>query len=220
MDGRRGQQGAAAGLLSVMFTGLIAATGRVLDLQRTEAGARLTLDCEGWHHGATLGDSVAINGVCLTVASPDGVDGAVLRFDVIGETLAKTTLGNLEKGQRVNLEASLRVGDQVGGHFVQGHVDAVAEVLEVQDDPGDWRVWFGVPEGHEPAIVPKGSVTIEGVSLTIAEVASDRFAVALIPTTLGETTLGELAAGGRVNVETDILARTVAWSLARVGRVE
>lgn len=194
-----------------MFTGLVQAVGVVAESRRSPAGVRFVVDPGGWGHRPGAGESIAVCGVCLTLAAPVGPDGR-WAFDVVAETLAKTTLGRLGAGSRVNLERSLTAGDLLGGHFVQGHVDGVGTVERVQ--PGeDWRVRVRVPESLGPYIVPKGSVAVEGVSLTIAGVEPGAFEVALIPTTLARTTLGDLKPGAEVNVETDVLARTVVHFL-------
>ncbi len=195
-----------------MFTGIIRHSGNVTNFRPNAAGARLTIGAPKLASAVGEGDSVAVNGVCLTVAS---ADGPLIEFDVVAETLRKTTLGGLRKGSHVNLEGSLRIGDSLDGHFVQGHVDGTAEFVRSEIGTGDHMYWFS-PQAHLlDCIVPKGSVTIDGVSLTIAEVDESRFSVALIPTTLELTTLAHLEAGSRVNIETDILARTIVHYLAR-----
>jgi riboflavin synthase len=153
---------------------------------------------------AQTGDSIALNGACLTVvASSDDT----LTFEAGPETLARTNLGELAAGSRVNLEPSLRVGDPLGGHYVTGHVEAVACLASRQDE-GDWSTfWFQFPPELARFMVPKGSVAVDGVSLTLVEVKRDRFSVAVIPHTLAATTLGQLRVSDRVNLETDLLAR-------------
>lgn len=205
-----------------MFTGLIQAKGVVRS--RTPkpdgAGDRLVIEPAGqWPEGSTvrLGDSICISGVCLTIAeSPAGGGasagggGAAMAFDVHTETLAKTSLGSLAPGGQVNLEAAATMATALGGHVVQGHVEGVAIVGKVQTAP-DWRVTLAPEKALMECIVPKGSVCVDGVSLTVASVdmAAGTFDVALIPTTLDKTTLGALKGGERVNIETDIMARTV-----------
>lgn len=197
-----------------MFTGLVQAIGTVrtlepLDGRGIAGGARLSVDPGRWQHGARAGDSIAVNGCCLTVAgSPEA--GGLLRFDAVAETLARTTLGGLRRGSRVNLERALAAGEPLGGHLVQGHIEGVAEVVSVQQG-ADYRIQLRPPSELMPSIVPKGSVTVDGVSLTVAAVdpAAETFAVAIIPTTLELTTLGSLRTGSSCNIETDMLARTV-----------
>ncbi len=191
-----------------MFTGLVQAMGTITANEPNGAGRRLWVDA-GELPVATIkaGDSIAVAGVCLTVTEPPV--GSALGFDVISETLARTTLGNKQIGAGVNLELSLRAGDPLGGHFVQGHVDAVATVLDVKMATADWRITFSLPQDCRGLLVDKGSVALDGVSMTVARVTEHDFAVAVIPTTLRQTTLGRLRPGENVNVETDILARTI-----------
>jgi riboflavin synthase len=194
-----------------MFTGLVQAVGMVAAVSPAAGGGtRLVIETGGWRHGARPGDSIAVSGCCLTVVGDPGPDGR-LSFDAVPETLAKTTLGGLAVGSKVNLERSLAAGDLLGGHMVQGHIEGMGEVVRVKAEEGDWRVWVRVPGELMAAIVPKGSITVDGVSLTVADmdVEHQTFGVALIPTTLEQTTLAELRAGSRCNLETDIIARTV-----------
>ncbi|MBL8745571.1 MAG: riboflavin synthase [Phycisphaerae bacterium] len=191
-----------------MFTGLVQARGRVERLVASPAGVSLRVGAAAWGHRPSLGESIAVNGVCLTVAEDVGSDGT-MRFDVVSETLSKTTLGRLREGAEVNLEHACRADSLLGGHIVQGHVDGVGRVAEVRGDAGDWRMEIELDAGLMPFIVPKGSVCVEGVSLTIASVADKSFGVALIPTTLEKTTLATLRAGDGVNIETDVVAKTV-----------
>lgn len=185
--------------------------GRVVELAESPAGRRLRIDPGGLAGPFQEGESIAVSGCCLTLVGTE----TPLTFDVVGETLARTTIGGLSAGDRVNLERSVRPETLMGGHIVQGHVDGVGEVVRVQDDPQDWRLTLRSPADLLPCIVPKGSVTVEGVSLTIARVEGDILEIALIPTTLERTTLGALASGDRCNIETDIVARTVVHWLGR-----
>jgi len=204
-----------------MFTGIIKQLGEVVSIEPRDAGARLTLRTRGPGVPARRGDSVCVSGVCLTsLDAVPGDEGDRLAFDVIAQTLGRSSLGGLRTGDRVNLEPALTASEPVGGHVVQGHVDGVGEVVRVQDDPGDWRVRVGLPGGREAAdlrdaMVPRGSVTIDGVSLTLADVADDGewIEVALIPETLERTTLGKAAVGDRVNLEADVLTKTVVRAL-------
>ena len=175
-----------------MFTGIVREVGRVVSFD----GRRLVVE------GATQaaeGDSVAVDGVCLTA-----VDGARLVFDVVEETLSRTTLGALRAGDRVNLEPALRAGEPLGGHLVQGHVDGLGRVRAVGDP-----VWIDAPADLLRYCVEKGSITVDGVSLTVAALDAGGFAVALVPHTLEATTLGALAPGDAVNLEVDVLAKYV-----------
>lgn len=199
-----------------MFTGLIQAIGRVIESTETPAGCRLVVDpgdwAGRWESPPAHGDSIAVSGVCLTLARP----GVPLAFDIITETLEKSSLGALEAGDRVNLEPSLRADSLLGGHIVQGHVDGLGEVAGVASDADDWRVRIRPRDSSlMDFIAPKGSVTVEGVSLTVARVEADSFEIALIPTTLEKTTLGALRGGQSVNLETDIIARSVVNYLKR-----
>lgn len=195
-----------------MFTGLIQAVARVAKINPSPTGARLEIDPAGWAHAPAIGDSISLDGCCLTLAAitPGG-----WCFDAVAQTLAVTTLGTLRPGSRVNLEHACRADTLLGGHIVQGHVDGVADVIRAQRDPADWRVRFRPPGELMECMAPKGSVAVSGVSLTIAGVGDDWFEVALIPTTLEKTTLGELREGSRCNIETDIIARTVVQWLRR-----
>ena len=190
-----------------MFTGLVEARGSVVELIDEPPARRLEVEVGSeWVVDSAIGDSVAINGCCLTVVS---IGASTLSFEAGAETLARTNLGDLSGGDPVNLERPLAAGGRLGGHFVQGHIDGTAEVMEVTSD-GDWvTMWFQVPGSLAMGLVPKGSVAVDGVSLTVVEVVSDRFSVALIPHTLEVTTLGIRQAGSRVNIETDILAKYV-----------
>jgi len=162
-----------------------------------------------------IGDSIAINGCCLTVVA---IDGQSLTFQAGSETLSRTNLGELKPGSPVNLERSLQVGQRLGGHYVSGHVDALGKVDERNDD-GEWaEFWFRVPAKLTKQMAPKGSVTVDGISLTLVNVESERFSVALIPHTLDATTLGGRQVGDQVNIETDLLAKYVESQMANLKR--
>ncbi len=194
-----------------MFTGIVEEIGEVVS--RTEAGgrARLTVAAARLASEVRPGDSVAVAGACLTVVS---AGGGRIEFDVVPETLRRTTLGGVRRGERVNLEGALRVGDRLSGHFVAGHVDGVGEVLSAREEGGQRTVRFRAPAELAPFLVEKGSVAVEGVSLTQFDVAGREFSVALVPHTLSITTLGSLARGARVNLEADLLARFVVKHLS------
>lgn len=204
-------------LPSGMFTGIIQRVGTVRSVEERPFGVRLSIDptdaSGAWGHTPRSGDSIAIDGCCLTVADDWTPDEEFLLFDAVRETLDKTTLGDRGVGARVNIEPSLRADALLDGHLVQGHVEETGEVAHIQDNDADWRVTLRVPEALMPCVVPKGSVSIDGVSLTIAAVGDYTLTVALIPTTLERTNLRDRKAGDRVNLETDILARTVAHQL-------
>jgi riboflavin synthase len=195
-----------------LFTGLVREVGTVVGREGGEAGVRLEVGAPQTAAGVNVGDSVAIDGVCLTVVAV--ADGS-LAFDAVPETLARTTLGGLEPGRRVNLEPALRVGEALGGHFVQGHVDCVAHVRSVEPDGDGRRVWFDAPPELLRYLVEKGSVAVQGVSLTVSGVEASAFEAALIPHTLAATVLGALGPGDAVNVECDVLAKHVEKLLAR-----
>ncbi|NUR76723.1 MAG: riboflavin synthase [Thermoleophilia bacterium] len=191
-----------------MFTGLVREVGTVASM----AGGRLTLEAPETARGAEVGDSVAVDGVCLTVVSRDG---SSLGFDAVPETLARTSLGRLGPGAHVNLETALRAGDALGGHYVQGHVDGVGTVRNVEPEGDGRRVAFDAPPELLRYVVEKGSIAVQGTSLTVAAVDDDGFEVALIPHTLDATTLGGLTPGDSVNLETDVLAKYVEKLLPR-----
>lgn len=196
-----------------MFTGIVQCMGSVTGVQPHAGGVRLCLDAPQIATAARPGDSICVSGVCLTVAQKTET---TLEFDIIRETLAKTTLGDVVPGETLNLEQSLRVGDRLDGHFVQGHVDGTAVVDRVIATAAEHVVWLRPQRHLFPFIAPKGSVAIDGVSLTIAALDDDRFSVALIPTTLQLTTLCRLQPGDRVNIESDIMARVVIHHLNRL----
>jgi riboflavin synthase len=185
-----------------MFTGIVRELGTVVSFD----GSRLVVAAAETAASATVGDSVAVAGVCLTIVDAAGGE---LAFDVVPETLSRTALAQLERGSSVNLEPSLRVGDQLGGHVVQGHVDAVGRVRSVTPEGDGRRVWIDAPETVVRYCIEKGSIAVDGVSLTIAAFDDDGFEVALIPHTLSVTTLGRLDPGDEVNLEADVLGKVV-----------
>lgn len=250
-----------------MFTGLVQSVGVVAQIQRHGKGVRLGIDPGRWSHRPSPGASISVSGCCLTIAGPSsGAKRAptaksaprprtrILEFDVIQETLDKTRLGSLRVGSRVNLEHAVTPATLLGGHLVQGHVDGVARVVKVQTG-NDWRVWFELPSAGRASastpslaeyVIPKGSITVDGVSLTIAglwggartpddainaskadgarakkpsgkRTAPRGFMVALIPTTLKETTLCDLRVGEVVNIEVDMMVKTVVYWLREFG---
>jgi riboflavin synthase len=186
-----------------VFTGLVRDVGEVEAIERTGDGARLRVR-SGLAHELRAGDSVSVSGACLTVAARDDEGFAA---DVMNQTLSVTTLGSLAPGDPVNLEPALRAGDPLGGHLVQGHVDATAEVTALAPDGFARRATVAVPAPLAPYLAERGSVTLDGVSLTIATLRDRELEVSLIPETLERTTLGGLAAGSRVNLEVDVVAR-------------
>jgi riboflavin synthase len=190
-----------------MFTGIVTDVGRVRSVRETNRDRRYEVETAFDLSTVEIGASIAHAGCCLTVVEKGEGWFAV---EVSGETLDKTTLGDWREGRRVNLERAARVGDELGGHIVSGHVDGVGEVVSVAEEGGSHRVRIRVPRPLHRYIAPKGSITVEGVSLTVNEVEDDVFGVNLIPHTWDVTTLGELAPGARVNLEIDMLARYLA----------
>ncbi|ADG88090.1 riboflavin synthase subunit alpha [Thermobispora bispora] len=196
-----------------MFTGIVEELGEVVALERGGgASARLAVRGPVVTAGAAAGDSIAVNGVCLTVT---GLSGDVFTADVMKETLDRSSLGALEPGSPVNLERAVPAGGRLGGHIVQGHVDGVGTVLS--REPGDnWEiVRFSLPPALSRYVVEKGSIAVDGVSLTVVEAAGDSFTVSLIPTTLELTTLGRKRPGDPVNLEVDVIAKYVERLLER-----
>ena len=191
-----------------MFTGLVREVGTVVSMQ----DGRLVLEAPQTARDAQLGDSIAVDGVCLTVVA---CADSTLSFDTVPETLARTSLGALDHGSRVNLEPSLRAGDAMGGHIVQGHVDAVASVRSIDAEGDGRRMWFDAPADLLRYVVEKGSIAVSGTSLTVAGTDGGGFAVALIPHTLAATNLGALKPGDGVNLEVDVLAKYVERLLPR-----
>lgn len=195
-----------------MFTGIVRERGTVAAIDGGEAGVRLRIDAPETAAQAAVGDSVAINGVCLTVTERNGTS---LSFDAVPETLSRTALGRLATGSAVNLEPALRAGEPLGGHYVQGHVDGVGRVRSIEPEGDGVRLAVETPAELLRYCVEKGSITVEGVSLTIAALRDHGFEVALIPHTLAETTLATLAPGDPVNLEADVLAKYVERLIAR-----
>jgi riboflavin synthase len=196
-----------------MFSGLIEHGGIVESLEAVDGGARLRVRLDGVPRAkAEAKDSIAVNGVCLTVTQ---VDGDVITFDVIPETLASSTLSEITAGERVNLETALRVGDAIGGHFVYGHADAAVRVIARKPEGQGARLRVALPAGLAACVPAKAFVAVDGVSLTVANAGKDWFEVALIPETLRRTTLGARPAGSRVNLEVDPLSRYVAAALGK-----
>mgnify|MGYP001822850399 FL=1 len=194
-----------------MFTGLIETLGSIRRSTRVGSGARLAIEAR-WPDGTAPGhgDSIAVNGACLTALEPTTRDFSA---DLSSETLNRTLLGELRPGATVNLERALRLGDRFGGHIVQGHVDAHVRLMSIRSE-GSFQRWrLAIPPAHSREIAAKGSVTLDGVSLTVSGLGEDWFEVALIPETLSSTTLGTLTGGARLHLETDVLAKYVARRL-------
>lgn len=189
-----------------MFTGLIEDTGRVISFRRTGEAGILTVATALPTAEVALGDSVAVNGVCLTVTARDS---GTLTFDVSPESLSRTGVGRFTSGSSVNLERALKLGDRLGGHIVSGHVDCQGRLARSESRSGNHQLQFTLPTGHTRYLVEKGSVTIDGISLTINSVSADGFSVNIIPHTYQNTTLAGLKIGDMVNIETDIIGKYV-----------
>jgi riboflavin synthase len=189
-----------------VFTGIVEATGRVTSVDDFKSASRLTISAPGLAESLTVGESVAIDGVCLTVAR---VEGSAWTSDVMRVTRETTTLGSVKAGRRVNLERALRADSRMGGHFLQGHVDGIATLL-TRDSGPEWDdLTFRVPASLTRYVVTKGSIAIDGVSLTVAALEGDRVTVSLIPTTLVATNLGDKRPGDPANVEVDVIGKYV-----------
>ena len=196
--------------MTAMFTGLVEDLGSIQAVKSVGPGLRMVVKTAALAKDAAIGDSIAVNGCCLTIVKKEK---GLLTFDAGEETLNRTNFARLEIGSRVNLERSLQMGDRLGGHYVTGHIDATGTLIKRRDD-GEWSsLTFRVPVRTARQMASKGSVAVDGVSLTLVSVDGDRFSVALIPHTLTKTTLGEMQVGDVVNIETDLLAKYVERQL-------
>jgi riboflavin synthase len=189
-----------------MFTGIVRELGRVVDADGGADGVTLLISARETAATTAVGDSIAIDGVCLTA---EAVDGETMRFHAVLETLSRTTLGRVVAGDAVNIEPALRAGEPLGGHIVQGHVDGLGTLRSFEREGDGARVTIAAPTDVLRYCVEKGSITVDGVSLTVAVLGRDSFAVALVPHTLSATTLGALEPGAAVNLEVDVLAKYV-----------
>lgn len=198
-----------------MFTGIVQGTAQVVEVTPRIGSTRLVLNLESLAQGVNLGASISVAGVCLTAVK---IDDTHVTFDVIGETLRRTTLGSVRVGERLNIERSVKVGDEIGGHLMSGHVSGSVTIADVNTASGDYIVKFRVDESWRPYILPKGFIGLDGCSLTIVEVGSDWFTVHLIPETLARTTFGSKRAGERVNMEIDAMTQAVVETVRRVLR--
>jgi riboflavin synthase len=194
-----------------MFTGLIETIGTVAGIEKRGAAARLVIKSSLPAGEVSLGDSIAVNGICLTVV---GMEAGTHAFDLSPESLDRTAFRKLGRGSRVNLERALRLSDRLGGHIVTGHVDCVAQVAERREASGNVILAFRIPRQHAPYLIEKGSVAIDGVSLTVNSVGPEDFTVNIIPHTATRTTLQEIRPGDEVNIETDIVGKYVGRLLA------
>jgi riboflavin synthase len=199
-----------------MFTGIVTDVGEVQAVRaRAEGLHRIKIACSYPRASIVDGASIACNGVCMTVVGAGEEERTWFAVDAAAETLAVTTVGTWKTGTKINLERALKIGDELGGHIVAAHADGVAEVVERQDLPDMARFTLRVPTALARFIAPKGSVALDGVSLTINDVADDRFSVLIIPHTLAVTTLGSWQAGSRINIEVDLMARYAARLLQK-----
>ena len=196
-----------------MFTGIIEHLASVKKVSLKAGGAELSLDVGNYYDDLKLGESVAISGSCLTVKE---VTGNIVSFDISSETLKKTTLGALRYAEKVNIERALKVGDRLGGHFVTGHVDGIGTIKEKKQSADQCTMSFSVEKKFTDMMIRKGSVAVDGISLTIVDVADGAFSVALIPYTLASTTLGFKRVGDQVNIEIDMMGKWVKRLLANV----
>jgi riboflavin synthase len=196
-----------------MFTGLIETVGRVSGVFPAKGGLRLVLNAAGASDNVKPGASIAVNGVCLTASA---VRADAVEFDVSGESVSKTTIGKLKVGSQVNIEQAMKVSDRFGGHFVQGHIDALGKVKAIEKKGDFWQFVFAADESVKDYLVPKGSIAIDGVSLTIAELDKNNFSIAIIPATFEKTIFKNYKVGDSVNIETDILCRIIRRQLANI----
>ena len=198
-----------------MFTGLVEEVGKVVELRKRSKGAVLKIGCSRVVDGTKVGDSVAVNGVCLTVVE---IGGNYLEFFVSSETLQRSNLGRLATGEPVNLERALKLGDRLGGHIVQGHVDAVTKVVGIKREGEGYRFLFKLPQAFVHLVVEKGSIAVDGISLTVASLEPETFSVAVIPHTYENTNLKWKRAGSTVNLEFDLIGKYVERMLSSAPR--
>ncbi len=196
-----------------MFTGLIEAVCTVKSVRQSENTMLLSIDLGGLADDSRIGDSIAINGVCLTIAR---LEGRIATFDLSAETLAKSTLGKLKPSSQVNIERAIKASERFGGHFVQGHIDGTATIKAIEKQGQFADMNFAAEPELLEAMVVKGSVAVDGISLTIASMDKDSFSVALIPETLNKTTLSRVKIGDEVNIETDIIVKTIKKQLEKI----
>jgi len=201
-----------------MFTGIVEEVGRIADIAHGDAMTRLVTESTVAHEGAQIGDSISVNGVCLTVVA---IDGATMTFEAVPETLRRTNLGRLEVGSRVNLERAVAAGRPMGGHYVQGHVDATATLRSRTPDGDAYELWLDAPAALRPYIVPKGFITVDGASLTVVDTDAAGFSFTMIPHTRLNVVFGDAAPGYVANLEVDVMAKYVERAVAaRLGALE
>lgn len=192
-----------------MFTGIIEGFGKIVNFDKktkTRSAAKMKISLGRLAKGLRVGDSVAINGVCLTAVS---IRKDIAEFEMVGETIKKTNLGSLESGNKVNIERSLKVGDRLEGHFVLGHVDGVGIITNLEKQPNQIKIWMELPKKLSKYVTPKGSITVDGISLTVVDKLKNKFSVSIIPHTMKITNLSAKKIGDKVNIETDVLGKYV-----------
>jgi riboflavin synthase len=192
-----------------MFTGIIEGLGNIVRFDKkttNRSAAKMKIKLGKIAKGLKIGDSVAINGVCLTAVN---ISKDVAEFEMVGETIKKTNLGSLKSGNKVNIERSLKIGERLEGHFVLGHVDGVGIISKIEKQPNQIKIWTKVPKELSKYIIKKGSVTVDGISLTVVDVLKDQFSVSIIPHTMKITNLSYKKVGDKVNIETDILGKYI-----------
>jgi len=197
-----------------LFTGIVEGLGKVKSVSKSKRRADIMLGVElgKLTRGLKRGDSVCINGVCLTATKLSKCDA---EFEIVGETIRKTNLGEVSPGDKVNIERSIRIGGRMEGHFVLGHVDGIGIIEDIQEMPTETKIWIKLNKRLTKSMVPKGSISVDGVSLTIVDADDNRVSVSLIPHTMNMTTLGFRRKGDSVNIETDILAKYIATNLQK-----
>jgi riboflavin synthase len=192
-----------------MFTGIIEGLGSIVMFDKktsNRSAAKMTINLGKITKGLKVGDSVAINGVCLTAVN---ISKGITEFEMVGETMKKTNLGSLGHGDKVNIERSLKVGERLEGHFVLGHVDGVGIISKMEKQPNQVQIWIKITKELSKYIIKKGSVTVDGISLTVVDILKDQFSVSIIPHTIQITNLSYKKVGDKVNIETDILGKYI-----------
>ena len=192
-----------------MFTGIIEGLGNIISFDKktnNRSAAKMKINIGKAAKGLKIGDSVAINGVCLTAVS---ISKGITEFEMVGETIKKTNLGSLERGDKVNIERSLKVGERLEGHFVLGHVDGIGIISKIEKQSSQIQIWIKLPKELSKHVIKKGSITVDGISLTVVDVLKSQFSVSIIPHTMQITNLSYKKVGDKVNIETDILGKYI-----------
>lgn len=192
-----------------MFTGIIEGLGNIISFDKktnNRSAAKMKINIGKIAKGLKIGDSVAINGVCLTAVS---ISKGITEFEMVGETIKKTNLGSLERGDKVNIERSLKIGERLEGHFVLGHVDGIGIISKIEKQSNQIQIWMKLPKELSKHVIKKGSITVDGISLTVVDMLKDKFSVSIIPHTMQITNLSYKKVGDKVNIETDILGKYI-----------